>query len=91
MYLKRVMDNLVSNAKKYADKSAPVVFRSALEDGLLTVCVSNTVAQNVSRVESTKIGLRTCAKIMETMGGSFSSSLEGLEYRAVFSVPIAEK
>ena len=91
MYLKRVMDNLVSNAKKYADTSAPVVFRSALEDGLLTVCVSNTVAQNVSRVESTKIGLRTCAKIMETMGGSFSSSLEGLEYRAVFSVPIAEK
>ncbi|MBR0207721.1 MAG: HAMP domain-containing histidine kinase [Oscillospiraceae bacterium] len=86
MYLKRVMDNLVSNAKKYADKSVPVVFRSELADGRLSVQVSNTIARGVSRVESTKIGLRTCEKIMQAMGGSFETKIEGERYSAVFSL-----
>ena len=91
MYLKRVMDNLVSNAKKYADKSAPVVFSAEIAEGRLNVRVSNTVARGLTRVESTKIGLRTCQKIMEAMGGSFSSAAGETLYSASFSLPIAEK
>ncbi len=86
MYLKRVMDNLVSNAKKYADKSAPVVFRSELADGVLSVRLSNRIASGVSRVESTKIGLRTCEKIMQAMGGSFETLIDGDRYSASFSL-----
>ena len=84
MYLKRVMDNLVSNAKKYADKTVPIVFRSELSDGLLSVRVSNAIAKGVSRVESTKIGLRTCEKIMQAMGGSFETKIEDERYTAAF-------
>lgn len=87
MYLKRVMDNLVSNAKKYADKSSPVVFLSELKDGKLSLCVSNTIAQKVSRVESTKIGLRTCEKIMQSMGGSFSTTADELHFMAELTLP----
>ena len=87
MYLKRVMDNLVTNAKKYADKKSPVVFLSELSEGRLSLCVSNVIAKNVSRVESTKIGLRTCTKIMQAMGGSFSSRIEDDHYSAEFSLP----
>ena len=86
MYLKRVMDNLVSNAKKYADRSIPVVFRSELEDGMLTVRVSNQIAKGVSRVESTKIGLRTCEKIMQAMNGSFETKIDGDRFCASFSL-----
>lgn len=86
MYLKRVMDNLVSNAKKYADKSVPVVFRSELADGWLSVRVSNRIAKGVSRVESTKIGLRTCEKIMQAMDGSFEAKIDGERYSACFSL-----
>ena len=86
MYLKRVMDNLVSNAKKYADKTVPIVFRSELSDGVLSVRVSNAIARGVSRVESTKIGLRTCEKIMQAMGGSFETKIEDERYTAVFSL-----
>ena len=86
MYLKRVMDNMVSNAKKYADKSVPVVFRSELADGWLSVRVSNRIAKGVSRVESTKIGLRTCEKIMQAMGGSFEAKIDGERYSACFSL-----
>lgn len=87
MYLKRVMDNLVSNAKKYADKASPIVFLTELRDGRLSLCVSNTVAQSVSRVESTKIGLRTCQKIMQSMGGSFSTSADDVHFMAELSLP----
>jgi len=87
MYLKRVMDNLVTNAKKYADRNSPIVFLSELSEGRLSLCVSNVVAKKVSRVESTKIGLRTCTKIMQAMGGSFSSRIEDDHYTAAFSLP----
>ena len=86
MYLKRVMDNLVSNAKKYADKTVPIVFRSELSDGELSVRVSNAIARGVSRVESTKIGLRTCEKIMQAMGGRFETKIEDERYTAAFSL-----
>ena len=86
MYLKRVMDNLVSNAKKYADRSVPVVFRSEHSGGVLSVRVSNAIAAGVSRVESTKIGLRTCEKIMQAMGGSFETEIEDERFTAVFSL-----
>ena len=86
MYLKRVMDNLVSNAKKYADKTVPIVFRSELSDGVLSVRVSNAIARGVSRVESTKIGLRTCEKIMQAMGGRFETKIEDERYTAAFSL-----
>ena len=87
MYLKRVMDNLVSNAKKYADRQSPIVFRCVLADGMLRLDLSNSIAQGVSRVESTKIGLRTCQKIMQAMGGSFSTGIEETQFTASFSLP----
>ncbi|MBQ3481104.1 MAG: HAMP domain-containing histidine kinase [Oscillospiraceae bacterium] len=90
MYLKRVMDNLVSNAKKYADRSRPIVIRSELAEGVLSVRVSNTIARGVSRVESTKIGLRTCEKIMQAMDGSFEAKIDGDRYAAVFSLKAKE-
>ena len=71
-YLKRVFDNIVSNIKKYADKSLPVVFMSELNGDNLIITVSNRISRSMDRVESTKIGLRTCEKIMQAMQGSFT-------------------
>ena len=87
MYLKRVMDNLVSNIRKYADRSSPVRFETSQADGRISLCVSNAVAQDLRRAESTRIGLRTCTKIMESMRGSFETSLEDGVFRAVFTLP----
>ena len=87
LYLKRVMDNLVSNIKKYADKSFPLMFISELKDNELSVCISNHVAKNVTRVESTKIGLRTCQKIMDHMGGKFLTHFDDEHYAAEFTLP----
>ena len=88
MYLKRVLDNLVSNVKKYADRERPVMFLTEARDGQLTVCLSNAVARSMDRVESTKIGLRTCEKIMSSMGGSFLTRSEGDRFSAELSLPV---
>ena len=88
LYLKRVLDNLVSNLKKYADKSQPVVFLTQLQNGVLSVCLSNTVRRDLHLVESTKIGLRTCEKIMQAMDGSFSVEKDEDHFAATFSLPV---
>ncbi len=87
LYLKRVLDNLISNVKKYADKAEPVILLTELEDGRLTVSVSNRCAGGQGRAESTKIGLRTCEKILDLMGGSFQARREGEHFAASFSLP----
>lgn len=88
LYLKRVIDNLVSNIKKYADKEFPVVFLTELEDGFLSVCVSNHIARSMDKVESTKIGIRTCEKIMAHMGGSFTVTRDETQFAARFCLPV---
>ena len=87
MYLKRVFDNLLSNLRKYADKSRPVMILSALENGWLSVCVSNYVVRTADRVESTKIGIRTCEKIMTHMGGSFEIRSDEEHFAAELRLP----
>ena len=91
MYLKRVLDNLVSNAKKYADPAQPVMVLTELADERLTVTVSNTAAARQAPVESTKIGLRTCEKIMSAMGGSFVTRRDESHFAAEFSLPVVQE
>ena len=87
LYLKRVLDNIVSNVKKYADRTKPVVVISELKDGLLSLCVSNVISRSMDRVESTKIGLRTCEKIMNSMGGNFTTTSDGEHFAAELTLP----
>ena len=90
LYLKRVVDNLVSNIKKYADREKPVMILCEREEGLLSVCVSNAVAPTAPRVESTKIGLRTCEKLMEALGGTFTVTNDGEHFAAMFTLGYAD-
>lgn len=87
LYLKRVMDNLVSNVMKYGDKTRRVVMLSELQNGQLGLCISNSITRSLDRVESTKIGLRTCKRIMEQMHGSFSTETDGEHFAAELRIP----
>ena len=84
--LKRVIDNLVSNIRKYADRKSPVIFRTEREDNRVLVTVSNAVAAEGEPTESTRIGLRTCVKIMEALGGSFQTRREEGRFTASFTL-----
>ena len=90
LYLKRVMDNVVSNLKKYADPAQPVVAVSELKDGMLSLTISNHVAAGGARKESTKIGLRTCEKILSSMGGSFETRADAEHFAVELCLPTEE-
>lgn len=88
MYLKRVIDNLVSNARKYADRLKLIVILSELTESTVSVTFSNSVPDSANRVESTKIGIRTCEKIMQHMGGSFVTHRDEDHFSAEFILPV---
>ncbi len=90
MYLKRVVSNLISNIKKYADRSRSVVLMAIMENDTVSVCFSNSVEKAKNRVESTKLGIRTCQKIMEHMGGNFIINKDEDHFAAEFSLPIVK-
>ena len=91
LYLKRVLDNLVSNIKKYADKNYPIMVITELREKELSVCISNHIAKSMDRVESTKIGIRTCEKIASHMGGSFIIRSDDTHYAAELILPAETK
>ena len=89
-YFKRVLDNLFDNIRKYADPSKPVAIAVLQEGQTLHVCLSNSVNTASTRIESNKIGLRTCAKIMSQMAGGFTRYTENGKFTAEVILPIVE-
>ena len=85
--LKRVIDNLLSNIKKYADPQRPVVILTEKKDKQVSVTVSNSISSRKSTTESTKIGLRTCEKIMTALGGEFKTENDGKRFTAELWLP----
>ena len=70
--LMRIIDNIFSNIRKYADKSTPVCISVTATDGRLKMNFSNRVARDMTVAESTGIGLKTCAKIADLISCEFS-------------------
>lgn len=87
MHFARVMNNLVSNVKKYADPTRQVTIFSDFNGSRLLLCLSNYILADTPRTESTKIGLASCRKIMETMGGSFHTLSDDEHFSAELLLP----
>lgn len=87
--LKRVFDNIFSNIKKYADMEKPVVVLCEIEDGkYISICISNAKKKSANKVESTKIGLQTCRRIVEQLGGTFKTGGDDDHFTAEVILPI---
>ena len=73
-HFRRVFDNLFSNVRKYADPDHPVIITQRVDRDELTVTICNHIRQSATRVESNRIGLQTCHKLVAAMGGEFNQS-----------------
>ena len=71
-YMQRVMDNLLSNLKKYGDPAYPLQIQIDEHQDMLHIRLKNHVLEQKNQIESTKIGLKTCRRIIENHGGTFA-------------------
>ena len=90
LYFGRVIDNVFSNINKYADMSRSVNFKIIERDGYAVVETNNAV-NNTGEAESNEIGLKTCQKIMEQMGGEFAYNKEGNSFVTTIKLPIMKQ
>ena len=80
--LMRIVDNLLSNVRKYADKEKPIEITVNYGEDKMEITVSNSVARDTEKVESTGIGLKTCSKIAELISCEFSTANDGERFVA---------
>ena len=73
-HFRRIFDNLFSNVRKYADPSCPVTITCRCDREELTITICNRIRQDANLVESNRIGLQTCHKLVAAMGGEFNQS-----------------
>lgn len=86
LYFGRVVDNLFSNVNKYADVSLPVKIRVYTDGGKIYLEMINKINEQ-SNAESNEIGLQTCKKIMQQMGGELVTEKRDDEFLAILCLP----
>ncbi len=89
-YMQRVMDNLISNLKKYGDPAYPLRIAASEQLDMLHIQVTNMVRDRKDRTESTQIGLKTCRKIMENHGGAFTWKQEENDFVITIELPLVK-
>lgn len=94
MYFSRVIDNIFTNLSKYADPTECIRINSFFDGSYLTVTVKNRIKSDRNQSESNGIGIKTCVRIMELLGGRFEILNED-DYYTVFlkvaATPMEEK
>ncbi|MCZ8517855.1 MULTISPECIES: HAMP domain-containing sensor histidine kinase [Paenibacillus] len=82
-YLGRVFDNLLSNLLKYAELHDEINISFVFDQEVFEIHIRNTIKATDASLESTRLGEKIIAKMMQHMLGQFSSSNDGLTYRTV--------
>lgn len=93
-YINRIMDNIVSNIVKYADRSTPVEIDAVYTEGYGGLTFRNGIArknEDKKRTEgSTNIGLHNIEKMMKNMGGSCRAEEAGERFEITVLFPWAD-
>lgn len=87
-YMQRVMDNMISNLKKYGDPAYPLEIQAEERLDMLHIQVTNHIRDRKDHPESTQIGLKTCRKILEGHGGIFSWKQEQEQFCVELILPL---
>lgn len=90
-YFRRVTDNLFSNIIKYADPDHAVTVDSRIDEGYLRLIFKNKIARDNGMPESNGIGLKTCVRIMEEMGGKLTYEAEGDLFEVEVTLPMEKE
>lgn len=87
-YMQRVLNNILSNLEKYAEKDSPIEVAAAKEQNYLVLRVSNRIKTDLDEHESNNIGLITCERIMKLHHGEFQKYEAEGEFTVKIIIPI---
>lgn len=90
-YMQRVMNNILSNLYKYADKKKTIEMIVNQEQKQLVIRIRNSVSENMDKHESTRIGLITCERIMKLHKGMFETYEAEGEFTVKLMIPLEQK
>ena len=88
--MQRLFDNLFSNIMKYADHDYPVVITAEIIENQIKIVLKNHITEDAGKVESTKIGVKTCKKIVDDLNGTFRALEEDGIYKTIILFRIKE-
>ena len=86
--LMRIVENLLSNVMKYADKEKPVSITVGAEREGMTIHVSNYIAPNPDLAQKNGVGLRSCKKLANALDITFISEEKEGMFTSMLTVPI---
>lgn len=86
--LRRIFNNLFSNIIKYGAKKEPVNITGFVETNQVSVVLSNMVKKESSGIESTQIGLKSVRKMLELMGGTIETEIDGEVFTVRLRLPV---
>lgn len=87
-YAGRIIDNLVSNIKKYADKTVPIELSSEYNKSYVNITIRNKPAQSNQYVHGTGIGVKNIHTMMTQMNGGCNVCIEPNYYSIMLSFPV---
>lgn len=89
--VRRLFNNLFSNIMKYADHKEGISIEAKVEAGQIVIIIANGIAESAKKVESNKIGLKTCEKICRSFNGEFVYQELDERFVARVLLPIAKE
>ena len=88
--LMRIVENVFSNLRKYADINYPVEFYIRVSEGRLVLECKNRVSSDPAVAESNGIGLKTCVRLATLIAEKFEYLREGDYFICRLIIPIRE-
>lgn len=88
--LMRIVDNVFSNLRKYADPEKPIKFTHGVEGTRFTVECRNFIRVDTEGAESNGIGLKTCVRLASLVAKGFDYGRDGEEFFCRLVIDIRE-
>ena len=88
--LMRIIDNVFSNIRKYADKSAPVSISVTRDADAVRITITNKISKNPNTAESNGIGLKSATRLAERVAKDFSAKAKGERFAVTLALRISK-
>lgn len=89
--LMRIVDNIFSNLRKYADPDHPILITVEVKGNKMILECQNKVKLDIGGAESNGIGLKTCARLASLVADKFTYGREGDYFACTLSLRFRQK